>query len=75
MTPPHDWEGTIGFTDTPEGRARSLSEIWKGGGPVYGTDPKYPGPIVEYHRDGSFSLGKMIDRRFVADSARPVPEC
>lgn len=36
------------------------------GKPIYGTDPNYPGLIVEIHGDGRKVTGKMIDGRFTA---------
>jgi len=51
--------------DSPDGKRRALSEIWRHGGPVCGADRARPGLISEERIDGSVRYGKFVDGRFV----------
>lgn len=59
-----DLDSLVHRIDTPEGRRLALSEIRLHGTPTYGTDPKYPGLIVERQPNGSVSVGKFVNREF-----------
>lgn len=61
-----DLDSLIARIDTNEGRKLALAEIQRHGTPTYGTDPKYPGLIVERQPDGTIRVGKFVNRQFVA---------
>src|SRR5438876_3874474 len=44
--------------------------IHASGGPVYGTDPAYPGTIVEVRADGTRTPGQLEGRTFVPHAGR-----
>jgi len=55
----------VAFSQTPEGRAQTIAHIQRHGGPLYGTDPKYPDLIVEVSPDGTRRLGRLVNRKFI----------
>lgn len=69
-----DIDGILSKVDTPEGRQLALDEIRRNGTPTYGTDPKHPGFIIERHPNGAIRIGKFVNRQFVAEQIKTVPE-
>jgi hypothetical protein len=67
-----DLDTLISRIDTHEGRKLALAEIQRHGTPTYGTDPKYPGLIVERQPDGATRVGKFVNRQFVVQGAEAV---
>lgn len=59
----------VRFFAEPSARVRAefTSLIGTDQGPVYGTDPRYPGKFVEKRPDGSHVLGTFRDGAFVTD--------
>jgi hypothetical protein len=55
----------VAFSQTPEGMARTTASIRRSGGPLYATDPKHPGLIVQISPDGIRRLGRLVNRKFV----------
>ena len=58
-------DDALALPGTPEGSALARAEIKRHGIPIYGTDPKQPGLIVEELPDGTTRAGKFVNRRFV----------
>lgn len=65
-----DLDSLISRIDTTEGRKLALAEIQRHGTPTYGTDPKYPGLIIERQPDGTTRVGKFVNRQFVAQGRK-----
>lgn len=51
--------------DTQRDEVRAL--IRAAGGPVYETDPAYPGQIIQVSQDGTRKVGRLKGRRFVSE--------
>jgi hypothetical protein len=51
-------------------RQKVKARIQAAGGPVYTTDPAFPGKIVEVRADGTRTPGRLKGRQFLAD---PTP--
>ena len=64
IPPVVDLDALLAKVGTPEGCALARAEIKRYGTPMYGTDPKHPGFIVEELPDGTRRLGKFVNRRF-----------
>ena len=62
----------VTFSQTPEGRARTIAHIKRHGGPLYEADSKYPDLIVEVSPDGTRRLGRLVDRKFVKCDQPPL---
>jgi hypothetical protein len=60
-----DIAAILSRVNTPEGKARAMAEIRKHNTPVYGTDPKEPGVIIETQPDGTRRRGKFVNRHFM----------
>jgi len=50
-------------------RTDVIDAVRKGGQPVFGTDPAFPGMTVRLDPDGTRTPGRLMDRRFVAANA------
>ena len=67
-----DVRETIAAIAADTDRARVKERIHAGGGPVYTTDPKHPGMIVEVQADGRRIPGRMDGPTFVpAETVSP----
>jgi hypothetical protein len=54
-----------GLVANPAEREKALQVIHAAGGPVYETDPAYPGQIIEVSPGGARRPGRFKERRFV----------
>lgn len=66
-----DLEAILAFTQTAEARERVLNLILRSGLPIYGTDPRFPGFILQTSRDGTVLKGHMKNGKFLAEG-KPV---
>jgi len=64
-----DLDSLLAQVDTPEGRELAKAEIARHGAPIYGTDPAYPGLIVQKLPDGAKRIGRFVNRQFVVGQA------
>ena len=57
-------ENVVALSQSEAGRKRARSIIARHQGPVYETDDKTPGVILERTQDGSVRRGRFVNRRF-----------
>lgn len=65
--PPIGLDDIVAFSQTPEGMSHTIAGIHCQGGPLYTTDPKHPGLVVEVLPDGTKRLGRLENRTFIED--------
>ncbi len=53
-------------------REATTSGLRTSGKPVYATDPKYPGMIVQVLPDGTRTPGRLEGRRFIPKQSSPI---
>jgi hypothetical protein len=63
-----EFEQAMRQATSEAGQRRALRHLEKLKGPRYGVDPDRPGYVVRIDRDGSRTLGRFVNRRFVAES-------
>ena len=61
-----DLSQILAFSQTPAGRAKAERIISRSGIATYGTDPRFPGYIMQHNPDGTVRKGRFIKRQFVA---------